>query len=175
MSRTATVFCAILLAVSALLTTAAWAREVLVEVTSISASSRSRGEGETTSAGVEVDPRLEPYSKNLHSLFAYDRYIFISKTRIAIEPGSALPFQLPEHFSLEVAPEEFKRGTSDMIEMTITLYRDQPRGGSRSTRPEPEREIVLRTKIRLKNGGTVLLGGPPIRSGVLIMALSARG
>ena len=38
-----------------------------------------------------------------------------------------------------------------------------------------EREIVLRTKIRLKNGGTVLLGGPPIRAGVLVLALSARG
>ena len=40
---------------------------------------------------------------------------------------------------------------------------------------EPEREVILRTQIRLKNGGTVLLGGPPIRSGVLVLALSARG
>jgi hypothetical protein len=34
--------------------------------------------------------------------------------------------------------------------------------------------VVLRTRIRLENGGTVLLGGPPIESGVLILALSAR-
>ena len=39
---------------------------------------------------------------------------------------------------------------------------------------KPEREIVLRTRIRLENGGTVLLGGPPIKNGVLILALSAR-
>jgi hypothetical protein len=30
-------------------------------------------------------------------------------------------------------------------------------------------------RIRLKNGGTVLLGGPPISGGVLVLALTARG
>jgi hypothetical protein len=124
---------------------------------------------------VQFDEELKPYSRNLRSLFAYERYSFIRRDELAIEPGSALPFQLPEHFSLEVAPEELERGGSDLIEMTITLYRDvTQRSGRRGVR-EPEREVVLRTKIRLKNGGTVLLGGPPIRSGVLVMALSARG
>ncbi|MBN2565851.1 MAG: hypothetical protein JXB46_09075 [Candidatus Eisenbacteria bacterium] len=175
MSRTATVFCVTLLTIAALLPSVAWCREILVEVTSISASMRPADEEARSSADVEFDQRLEPFSKNLRSLFAYERYTFISKNRIAIAPGSALPFQLPEHFSLEVAPEEFARGGSGMIEMTITLYRDQPQGGARSARTEPEREVVLRTKIRLKNGGTVLLGGPPIRSGILVMALSARG
>jgi hypothetical protein len=56
----------------------------------------------------------------------------------------------------------------------VTLFREKPnRDGARGERGN-EREVVLRTKIRLKNGGTVLLGGPPIRSGVLVLALSAR-
>jgi hypothetical protein len=84
-------------------------------------------------------------------------------------------FKLPEHFSIEVAPEPMKPGGADMIEMLVTLFRDKPqRGGQRAPRT-PEKEVVLRTKIRLKNGGTVLLGGPPIRGGVLVLALSARG
>ena len=61
--------------------------------------------------------------------------------------------------------------------MLVTLFRDTE---SRDERPRDERarpvrrEIVLRTRIRLENGGVVLLGGPPVRDGVLILALSAR-
>jgi hypothetical protein len=63
--------------------------------------------------------------------------------------------------------------------MLVTLFRRPPpmaaslaEGDAPALRPE--REVVLRTRIRLENGGTVLLGGPPIESGVLILALSAR-
>jgi hypothetical protein len=68
-----------------------------------------------------------------------------------------------------------KNDGGDMIEMMVTLYRETPREEGARRSPELEREVVLRTKIRLKNGGTVLLGGPPIRAGVLVLALSARG
>ena len=175
MRRTATAFATALLIFLTLANTPAFAREILVQVTSISASMLPKDARTEREAGVQFDPKLRPYSKNLLSLFAYEKYEFISRHELAIEPGTALPFQLPEHFSLEVAPEELAPGGSDLIEMTITLYRDVPqRPGGRGGRGEG-REVVLRTKIRLKNGGTVLLGGPPIRSGVLVMALSARG
>jgi hypothetical protein len=175
MRRTATACLTALLVSLTLSATPALAREILVRVTSISASmlpDDARAAGETE---VQFDPRLRPYSKNLRSLFAYERYEFIRRDEFAVEPGAALPFQLPEHFSLEVAPEELKPGGSDLIEMTITLYRDVSQRPGRREGRDPETEVILRTKIRLKNGGTVLLGGPPIRSGVLVMALSARG
>jgi hypothetical protein len=175
MSRTAIALFTALLAFFALLPAPAVAREILVQVTSISASMLPDAARSKVDAGVQFDPQLKPYSRNLRSLFAYERYTFLNRAEIAIEPGSALPFQLPEHFSLEVAPEKLEPGGSDFIEMTITLFRDVPRRSGRPSRREPEREVVLRTRIRLKNGGTVLLGGPPIRSGVLVMALSARG
>ena len=174
MTRTAIASWVTLLMILALFASTALAREIHVEVTSIAASMRDADE-RREDAEVELDPRLAPYSKKLRSLFAYEKYTFISRTGIAIEPGSSLPFQLPEHFSLEVAPEQFKPGGANMIEMMITLFRDVPQRSGRGGRREPDREVVLRTKIRLKNGGTVLLGGPPIRSGVLVMALSARG
>ncbi len=150
---------------------AASSREILVEVTSIAAAKRLASErGE---AAVELDPRLGPFSKNLLSLFAYDSYTFLSKDRATVEFSDATVLELPEHFSIKVAPEQLGRDGSDMIEMLVTLFREVPRGeGGRGT---PEREVILRTKIRLKNGGTVLLGGPPIRGGVLVLALSARG
>lgn len=170
--RTTVIVCSIaLLVMLAAPALAASSREILVEVTSIAAAKRPASErGE---AAVELDPRLGPFSKNLLSLFAYDSYTFLSKDRATVEFSNATVLELPEHFSIEVAPEQLGRDGSDMIEMLVTLFREVPRG--ERGRGTPEREIILRTKIRLKNGGTVLLGGPPIRAGVLVLALSARG
>ncbi len=170
--RTTVIVCSIaLLVMLAAPALAASSREIVVEVTSIAAAKRPASErGE---AAVELDPRLGSFSKNLLSLFAYDSYTFLSKDRATVEFSDATVLELPEHFSIEVAPEQLGRDGSDMIEMLVTLFREVPRGeGERGT---PEREVILRTKIRLKNGGTVLLGGPPIRAGVLVLALSARG
>ena len=174
MKKTAIVWCLTLIALLHGVVSPAAARDVMIEVTSISASMLTEEERASADGTIDLDPRLRPFSKNLRSLFAYERYSFLSKDRTAIEFGTAVPFQLPEHFSLEVAPEQLEPGESNMIEMMVTLYREAPRRGDRGRPGEPEREVVLRTKIRLKNGGTVLLGGPPISSGVLVLALSAR-
>jgi hypothetical protein len=170
--RTTVIVCSIaLLVMLAAPALAASSREIVVEVTSIAAAKRPASE--RGKAAVELDPRLGSFSKNLLSLFAYDSYTFLSKDRATVEFSDATVLELPEHFSIEVAPKQLGRDGSDMIEMLVTLFREVPRGeGERGT---PEREVILRTKIRLKNGGTVLLGGPPIRAGVLVLALSARG
>ena len=172
--RTTVIACSIaLLMMLAAPASAASPRGIVVEVTSITAATRpalERGE-----AAAELDPRLAPFSKNLRSLFAYDSYTFLNKDRDAVEFGDATVFKLPEHLSIEIAPEQLGRDGSNMIEMVVTLFREEPRREGGPGRGAPEREVVLRTKIRLKNGGTVLLGGPPIRGGVLVLALSARG
>ncbi|MFH1688811.1 MAG: hypothetical protein ABIE42_01065 [Candidatus Eisenbacteria bacterium] len=172
--RTTAIGCSIaLLVMFTVSASAASPRDILVEVTSIAAATRPAEE--RRDAAVELDPRLEPFSKNLKSLFAYNSYTFLSKDRSTVEFGKTKVFKLPEHFSIDVAPEQIEPGGADMIEMVVTLFREKPkREGGRGGRAD-EREVVLRTKIRLKNGGTVLLGGPPIRSGVLVLALSARG
>lgn len=144
-------------------------KEIVVEVTSISAAMLGNGEGR-----VDLDPRLTPLSKKLRALFAYQRYTFLDSARTSADFGDACPFQLPEHFTLEVIPERFERGGSGMIAMVVTLFREVPTRERGRGRREPQREVILRTQIRLKNGGTVLLGGPPIRGGILLMALSAR-
>ena len=172
--RTTVIGCSIvLLAMLAVSTSVASPREIQVDVTSIAAATRPVSASERGEATVELDPRLGAFSKNLRALFAYDSYTFLNKDRDAVEFGAATVFNLPDHLFIEVAPEQLGRDGSNMIEMVVTLFREEPRReGGRET---PKREVVLRTKIRLKNGGTVLLGGPPIRGGVLVLALSARG
>ena len=160
----------IMLAVSA---PAAPRREIEVDVTSIAAATRPASErGKEV---VELDPRLGSFSKNLTSLFAYDSYTFLNRDRDTVEFGEATVFKLPDHLFIEVAPEQLGRDGTNMIEMLVTLFREEARGKGGQGRRTPEREVILRTKIRLKNGGTVLLGGPPIRGGVLVLALTARG
>lgn len=174
--RTTVIGCSILLlAMLAVSTSVASPREIQVDVTSIAAATRPVSASERGKATVELDPRLGSFSKNLRALFAYDSYTFLNKDRDAVEFGAAAVFNLPDHLFIEVAPEQLGRDGSDMIEMLVTLFREEPRGEGGRERRTPEREVILRTKIRLKNGGTVLLGGPPINGGVLVLALTARG
>lgn len=162
-----------------LLSMAGWvgtsaAADVVVQVTSIVAS-MSDAEEDATDQPV-VDPKLSRHADKLRSLFAYKRYTFVGSSRSDADLGGSCSFQLPERFLLEVEPERFEPEGRSRIEMLVTLFRDAPtRRDDRGTGTRtPEREIVLRTRLRLASGGTVLLGGPPVEGGVLILALSAR-
>jgi len=142
---------------------------VVVEVTTIAASA---GNAQDSSQGPVVDAKLAAFAKKLRSLFAYKRYSFLMSTQSETQLGGVSAFQLPGRFSLDVEPERFEAEGPGRIEMLVTLFRDARAGAGEHGRPG--REIVLRTRISLENGGTVLLGGPAIGDDVLILALSAR-
>jgi hypothetical protein len=146
---------------------------VTVEVTSIIASMEQAKAQERADAPV-IDPKLAPYKKKLESLFAYKRYSYAGRSRSEAGFGTASVFELPERFTLEVEPERFEREGRGRIEMLVTLFHDAPPPRD-DRRPDEtrRRDIVLRTRIRLENGGVVMLGGPPVGDGVLILALSA--
>jgi hypothetical protein len=146
---------------------------VTVDVTSIVASMHQAEASGQTDVPV-IDPKLTPYRKKLESLFAYKRYSYAGRSRSEAGFGTTSVFELPERFTLEVEPERFEREGRGRIEMLVTLFHDAP-PRSDDGRPDKtrRRDIVLRTRIRLENGGVVLLGGPPVGDGVLILALSA--
>jgi hypothetical protein len=157
---------------------------VTVRVTSIAASTEERPPaamgGPRGAKGAAVDPKLAGFGRKLRSLFAYSRYAFLGESSSVSSFGEMSSFALPERFALEVEPERVEVADGEeRIEMLVTLFRLPPPAPSSPSEEDasvakPEREVVLRTRIRLENGGTVLLGGPPIRNGVLILALSAR-
>ena len=160
------------------------ADSVTVQVTSIAASMEkappARAGRASEASGVVVDPKLAGYGNKLRSLFAYSRYSFLGKSMSASSFGEMSSFALPERFALEVEPQRVEVADGEeRIEMLVTLFRQPPPPAmalaeGNAPQARPEREVVLRTRIRLENGGTVLLGGPPIKNGVLILALSAR-
>jgi hypothetical protein len=148
------------------------ADEIRVEVTSIGASSAARA---GASDEPKVDGRLSALTDKLTSLFAYTRYSFLGRMQTQAAFGEPSRIAVPGRFTLVVEPERFEGDGRHRIEMTVTLFRDDPRPSETGGRGPREPQMLLRTKIRLENGGTVLLGGPPIENGVLILALSARG
>lgn len=165
---------------------------VTIEVTSIAASSDTSRVKAAAESADQIDSRLSALARKLRALFAYSHYSFLDQCRSRADFGGSCIIELPEHFSLQVEPARIKKGEDDKLELTVTFMRDiqvegvAGREGDGRTghdightrgapgRGRPEKEIVLRTKIRLENGGTVLLGGPAIGDGVLILALSAR-
>jgi hypothetical protein len=176
MRLTAIAFLSILSLAPAWRGEAAAAPEVSIQVTSIIASAEAP-KGTRSTGDPVVDPKLEDYKSKLESLFAYKLYTFAGSSRSDAGFGSACTFQLPERFSLEVEPERFESEGPGRIEMLVTLFHDSESrqdDGSTERQQATRREIVLRTMIRLENGGVVLLGGPPVGGGVLILALSAR-
>jgi hypothetical protein len=150
------------------------AKDVTVEVTSIAAAAVS-AEALSRSGGPAVDSEIEALAPKLQSLFAYNSYSFLGLVRSETEFGGSVRLELPEHFVLEVRPERFEKEGIGRIEMMVTLLKDIRTEVAGAGRGQPREEIILRTKIRLENGGTVLLGGPPISGGILVLALSARG
>ncbi|MFH1502425.1 MAG: hypothetical protein ABIG03_05195 [Candidatus Eisenbacteria bacterium] len=154
--------------------TATAASEVAIQVTSIVASMEPVNQARPGDPPV-IDPKLSIYKKKLESLFAYKQYSFAGRARSEAGFGTASMFQLPERFTLEVEPERFESEGRGRIEMLVTLFHEVPApDGSGGRDRAMRKEIVLRTRIRLENGGVVLLGGPPVGGGVLILALSAR-
>lgn len=173
MKTTAIAFIAVTL-LAVLAPPAAAGDVVVVQVTSIVASS-SLGVREAPSDGSPViDSRLSGIAGKLKALFAYKRYDFLGSLQAEAAFGSSMPMALPGRFTLEIEPEQFEPGRRGRIEMMVTLARDAQTGRQERGEGRSEREIFLRTNIRLENGGTVLLGGPPVEGGVLILALSAR-
>ncbi len=108
--------------------------------------------------GKGVDPQLSALAHQLRSVFGYTSYQLISSPGGSLVPGKPWRTPLPENRALEVVLIDREKGFS---RLGVKIF-----DGGRA---------LLDTKLRLRMGGTVLLGGPSYREGVLIIALSVRG
>lgn len=115
----------------------------------------------------ELDPELIALREKLEELFKYRGYVVVDKAERSGEYETELEFGLPENLVLRVTP---KRGDREgRINLVAKLVRVVP---SKKKGKKIEKS-VLETELKLKEGGTVLLGGPSLEDGVLILALEA--
>lgn len=103
-----------------------------------------------------VDPRIGPLDKKLHGLFGFSTYSLIGHSEGETNCGKMIAFTLPGGKILHVQPRAID---DDMIAMEIVLFD--------GTRP------MMTTDLKLKNNGTLIVGGPRYESGMMIISIGA--
>ena len=111
-----------------------------------------------SNVGQGVDPSLRDVYKELGSLFSFTSYRLLRDEPIILFPNRPVSISAREgKINLEITLAGMNRGVA---EERIRVAR--------------EGKEILNTQVRLSPGRTVLIGGPRLREGVIIYALSAR-
>src|SRR5215470_12205253 len=103
-----------------------------------------------------TDPRLSPMDRKLHDLFGFSTYSLIGHNEGETNCGKMIAFTLPGGKILHVQPRAID---DDMIAMEIVLFD--------GTRP------MMTTDLKLKNNGTLIVGGPRYETGMMIISIGA--
>jgi hypothetical protein len=106
--------------------------------------------------GEGIDQRLLPMGLRLESLFHYTTYRLVSHQVGRTECGTAIAFTLPGGWIVHVEPSAVR---DDMIAMELMLFQ--------GARP------MMTTDVRLRNHGTLIVGGPHYQQGMLIIPIGA--
>jgi hypothetical protein len=110
-----------------------------------------------SNVGLNVDASLRDVHKDLGSLFSFTSYRLLRDENLNLSPNQPV----------SISAREGKI----IIEITLVgLHRSVTELKIRVTRVGKD---ILNTQIRLSPGRTVLIGGPKVRDGVIIYALSA--
>jgi hypothetical protein len=106
--------------------------------------------------GGGIDQRLLPMGLRLESLFHYTTYRLVSHQVGRTECGDSIAFTLPGGWIVHVEPSAVR---DNMIAMELMLFQ--------GTRP------MMTTDVRLRNHGTLIVGGPHYQQGMLIIPIGA--
>lgn len=102
-----------------------------------------------------TDPKLSRLQGQLKSLFNYSTYKLIDVRRLSLTIDEQGTIPLPGNRSLEIVPKQSGGGV-----VQIGLAIKEVKG------------YILTTDFRVVNKGTIMVGGPKDREGVLIIAIT---
>ncbi len=113
---------------------------------------------QASNVGKAIDPSLRDLHDQLGSLFNFTSYRLLRDESLSLSLNQPVSISAREgRITIEINLVRLQKGFS---ELRIRVVRE-------------EKEI-LNTQVRLSPGRTVLIGGPKLREGVIIYALSAR-
>ncbi len=111
-----------------------------------------------SNVGKAIDPSLRDLHDQLGSLFNFTSYRLLRDESLSLSLNQPVSISAREgRITIEINLVRLQKGFS---ELRIRVVRE-------------EKEI-LNTQVRLSPGRTVLIGGPKLREGVIIYAISAR-
>ena len=111
-----------------------------------------------TNSSQEIDHRLIRMKRQFSS-FRYSSFRLVQAESKRVAWGVPLIFALPGGRALQVLPQEYK---NDWLLLRVRLMGER----------EPM-QPMMDTRLKLRNQGTVLLGGPRYEQGVLIISITA--
>jgi len=103
-----------------------------------------------------TDPKLAPMGQKLRGLFGFSTYSLVMHNEGQTDCGKMIAFTLPGGKILHVQPRAVD---GDMIAMEIVLFD--------GTRP------MMTTDLKLRNNGTLIVGGPRYERGMMIISIGA--
>lgn len=126
----------------------AWADErVLIEVGCILASEGDR----------HVDRQLEVLRWRLEKTFNYPSYRLVKRENRGARWGDPVRFDVPGEHSLRIRPLERR---ADRVALNLALTQND--------------EVLVETDVLLGRHGRMILGGPRLEDGVLLIWIEAR-
>jgi hypothetical protein len=108
-----------------------------------------------SNTGQEIDQRLLKMRRHFSS-FRYSSFRLMQAESRTVQWGTPIRFVLPGGRALQVLPQDYK---NDWVELRVSLF--------------AEGEPLMETRLRIRNQGTILLGGPRYEEGVLIISITA--
>jgi hypothetical protein len=110
-----------------------------------------------SNVGQTIDPSLRDVYTDLGSLFNFTSYRLLWDDSLNLSPNQPVPIYPRPRIFMEVTLVGQHRA---VVELRIRVVR--------------EGRDILSTQVRLSPKRTVLIGGPKLREGVIIYALSAK-
>ena len=101
------------------------------------------------------DPRLSDLIEELQSVFRYTSYRLLSQDRLTIGMKKTGKVMLPGKRILEITPMGIR---GNRAELRLVIMR--------------KRQQIFQTIIKLRNGGSITLGGPRHNKGYLLFNIS---
>jgi hypothetical protein len=109
-------------------------------------------------SGEHYDRQLDLLRGRLQKMFRYPSYRLVKRENQGVEWGDPMHFDVPGGHTLQIRPME-RRG-SDQVALNLSLMQDS--------------EVLLKTDFLLGRRGRMILGGPRLDNGVLLIWVEAR-
>lgn len=102
-----------------------------------------------------VDPKLVSIVRELKSVFRYSSYKLLKGSRLSLNINQTGKVNLPGNRVLRITPIKIK---GNRVELQIVISR--------------KKQQVLNTRVKLRSGSSITLGGPKYKGGNLLFNIS---
>jgi len=99
-----------------------------------------------------VDPHISDLVKKLQSVFRYSSYQLLGDSKLNLRIGQEGVVLLPENRVLKIVPTKIKQSR---LELQLKILKGK--------------EKTFQTVIQIKNNGSITVGGPKHKNGVMLL------